>query len=181
VTIRHVGTGAGQAGIMASAEADVSFANDATEKTYATLATPTTPALATGDRLIFRAYGEITNNSAAAVTYLWRLKIGGTTVLATVGQSLTNNAQHRFWFIEVVIALASPTAQRVAGNLMVSGASSNTWPSTTATNMATGYGIATEDLSSSKNVVLTCQMGTADPAASMTLHAASLERVPKVP
>lgn len=158
--------------VVASTEATATVVNTVTETALATLATPT--GVAAGDRLIFRASGDMINNSGGTVNVTLRFKIGATTVLASSAASVgTASAQRRKWVMEVNIALESTSAQRCGAQINISAAGSSSWPIGTA-SVAYGYGTGAEDLTTSKNCVFTVEMDVANAAADWRLHAASL-------
>lgn len=165
--------------ITASVEADTTVVNTVTETAVVTLATPT--GLAAGDHLILRAAGNLLNNTGATVNYTLRFKLGATTVFATAAITvITTSASRRRWACEIFVALESLAAQRAGGFLTISSAAGTGWLG--ASNVAAvlvGQGVAAEDLVTSKNVVLTVEMGTASASADFVCTQASIEFIDK--
>lgn len=159
--------------VVAETTSDVAINTDNTERTYATLATPT--GLAAGDRLHLRCAGNLLNNSGSSVNFTWRLKLGATTFATSTTLSIGTTANRRNWIIDVTIALVSTSSERMSGLMIISGGGTAELPlSPNTTAYGSLIGAATEDLSTSKNVVLTCEMGTSGGQIEHKLTQASL-------
>lgn len=166
--------------LLDEVHADAGSASSSAEQTLATLVWPA-GIVAAGDILRFRAYGDMLNNSGSPVTYTWRFKIGGTTVLATTATSFSASASRHKWSVDLDINAVSASSQRVGGTgLIISSGASDTWAAgASAAQFFVPYGTAAEDSSAALNVILTCQLGTSVSTADVILHAASLTLVKK--
>lgn len=163
------------ASIVGHTVTDVTAVDTTTETTLATLAVPID--VAAGDVLRFQASGDLLNNTGSNVTYAVKLKLGSTTILDTTARSVGTNSGRRYWNADASILLGATNAQRVLGALISYGTpGSNKWQDLSF-SAGGGYNAATEDLTSTKNLVLTITMGTASSSADMILHAAALTHV----
>lgn len=150
----------------------------AAETDLARIAIPANIAKA-GDVFELLAWGDLLNNTGGAVTTTWRLYLGATAYLTSGAVSASANANRRQWNARLLIAMESTTAQRFAGNLLISSANGATWDTlgaTTTTLVASRVGGAI-DMSSARDVALTVQMGTSDANAEVRLFAAALNRL----
>lgn len=163
--------------VIGSTEADASVVNSTAETTLVTFSTPL--GLAIGDRLILRASGDMNNNTGSAATFTFRFKLGATTVIASNAASIATGSQRRKWWREYVVAIkaigGSPV-QLASVSSMISASTSDQESIGTGVP-GVGGGSATEDLSTSKNALLTVQLGTADANADCVLKQASLVRL----
>jgi len=168
---------AGSSGVvLAEVHADAGAPSLNTEQTLATLAIPA-GLIRVGDGLQVLAFGDTVNSSGSAVTYTWRLKIGGTTMLATPAFSHASNPDtnaRRKWKFTAELEFPTTASERVTGDLLTTGATLNTMDAVATALVATGYGTAAEDTAAALNVVFTCQLGTAVSSADVVLHGASL-------
>lgn len=94
----------------------------AAESTFGTLTIPQ-GAPAAGDVIRGSFGGAITNDSGGAVTYIIRLKVGASTILASTAISMATNANSRIFKIEFEIVIQSATAQRTTSELQTSNVS----------------------------------------------------------
>lgn len=163
--------------VIDEVHADTVVSNTTTETDLCSLTLPA-GTLAAGDRLLFLASGEMTNNSAGSISYTFKFKIGATTVL-TGANSYAQSVNHRTWFTEFPITAASTAAQRVGGLMMVSAVGAATMVPSATTVTSPAYGTAAEDTTSAKAIALTITMASADTNASCTLHSASITLVKK--
>jgi hypothetical protein len=169
--------------IVAETTSTTTVSNTVTETSLVSLATPT--GLAAGDRLQFRVGGSILNNSGSTVTYTFRFKLGGTTYATSNLFSIATGANQHGWFVEAVIAVITvASSQSVSGSMLISQTGT---AGLVLTANATGYGafnpsiaVAAEDLSTTKNAVMSVEMGTANASANCVMLQASLMRLVKV-
>lgn len=161
-------------GVVTAVTTDVTIANSTTETTLATLAVPTSAPAASRYRFIIA--GDILNNSAGAVNYTFKVKLGATTVLTASALSLANSATRRQFSVEGDVYVVAPASdQRVRAVAVVGTTSSNNF-SMANINVGPGYGTAAEDLTAGKNLLFTVQLGTADANADCRVHLAVLSR-----
>lgn len=150
---------------------DVAFTNDATERTYMTATLPTS--LAAGDIIDIAVQGENVT-TVNTVTFQNRLKIGATTLLATSAVSHTASANPRRWLFTARLIVVSPTSQLLEWQMTIGPASSTAGAMGAALAVGAGSGTAAEDLSAGKDLTFTIQMGSADAAATCTVHSATV-------
>lgn len=120
-----------------------------------------------------RVGGLLMNNTAGPVTFLWRLKIDATTILATAAISIAQNANQRKWtsrftFVQQSDVVPEPTIIEASGFILVSTATADTMaPLDAAVSVigTTNSGITVPDMSDGFNLSLTMQMGTASASA----------------
>jgi hypothetical protein len=163
--------------ILDEVHADAGVASSAAEQTLATLVLPAV--IAVGDTVRFVAFGDSINSSGSAVTYTWKFKIGGTTVLTSAAISVNSNALRPKWRVDADIVFATTSAERVSGLMTFGGAAATNWGAFSAGASLVGYGTAAEDTASPLNVILTCQLGTSVSTADVVLHGAYLELIKK--
>lgn len=165
--------------VVASTATTVTKTNSVAEETLLTLPTPT--GLVAGDVLSLRVGMEIDNTSGSAVTYTFLAKLGATTFGSTQAISAASAAASNFrritWDIEILLDTLS--AQRMDGIGIIGGPSAFSFSHGTTTSFGALSGVASEDLSTSKNLVITCQMGTSSASASISLKKATLKRLKK--
>lgn len=161
-------------GLIGSIGAAVMVANTAAETTLGSFYLP--EYLQGGDLLDFKFYGQILNNSGAAVKYTWKLYVGATAALTTSAFEAGTAASQRQWSFNGNLYIPEAGSQEVAAVLSgPSAASASNMPiaSTTATGAA-GNGTAAEDLTRTKALRLTMTMSSASAEANCVLKTAAL-------
>jgi hypothetical protein len=113
--------------------------------------------------------GEFLNNTGAAATLTFKVKLGTTTILTTAALSLAQSANRRKWDMEVELLATAADTQRIRGTLQISDADAETFANhSTDGEIVTGYGTATEMTSDALTFVLTGQLGTANASIEVT-------------
>lgn len=120
------------------------------------------------------AWGEMLNNTGGSVTFQFRAKLGSTTMLTST-QAFGTSADKRFWRYELYLPIVSTTSQRANGQLSMTTAGAATTLSFGA--IYTGNGTASEDVSTSKNLILSGQMNTASANATISVTGWYLTKV----
>lgn len=161
--------------VISESHVDLGPVNTVAETTLATHAIPTNPQA--GDLFRFFLVGDLLNNSAAAVTYTFRFKIGATTVITSNALSMTNGVNRRRWWVDGLITVVSLTDQRMGLEAAVAAASTTVLSLSANTSSGAGFGTSAEDLSAGKNLVVTVQLGTADANADCICHQSVLDVV----
>lgn len=162
--------------VAAESHADAGSASSVAEQTLASLTIPTS--VAAGDLLHVHAAGDSLNNSGSNVTYLWRLKVGATTVLASAQSTIAASSSRRRWWLDAVIFITSTAAQFTRAALVHTAAGADsTWGG--VQNHFVGALASAVDTSTTKNVVLTCELGTSVSTADVIHHNSSLIVVKK--
>jgi hypothetical protein len=116
------------------------------------------------------------NSSGGAVTYVYFLKVGATTVITTASVNFASNSNRRKWRFVFDLFFESTTVQEVSADLNVSNAGTMTAPLAIA-NAHIGYSTCTEDFATAKNVVVSVQMGTASANADFVLEGFYIQKV----
>lgn len=132
--------------------------------TITPVATLTIPGgeLVAGDAVRMFVMLEQTNNSGGTVTCLLRAKFGSTTILTLASTfNMGSSANKAHPWVELDLFIETTTAQRLSGRLDLSFVSSATWPRASSTDIGSGYGVATEDTSTAKDLVVSVEMGSA--------------------
>lgn len=120
--------------------------------------------------------GEFLNNTGGADTLVIRVKIGTTTLLATVALSLAASANRRKWFLEAEIISTAADTQRARGTLHISDADTDSFSdSGTDGVFAVGYGTGAEVTSNALDFDVTGQLGTASVNLEVTCTMGQLE------
>lgn len=154
----------------------VSFANSVAENTLATYTIPGGEPVA-GDVYTLDASGTIFNNTGANVTYLWRLKYGATTLMATIAMPFTTSASRRRWTIKAHMLFETTSAEEMWAELLgTATGSGETWSLLGTSESALGQSSAAESSATGKAFALTCQMGTASVNADIFREAYVFER-----
>jgi hypothetical protein len=160
-------TGPAGATLLTSSGSQVSVVNTTSETNLFDYSLASAQA---GDVIEITAFGTKLIDNSAGPTGTWRFKIGGTTVLASLANpsgAASASADLRKWQVKISIIVTSTSAQKVTGVVMDKRGSANNNTSWVVLNDATnqivlvGYGTASEDLTSAKNLILTFQWGTA--------------------
>lgn len=133
---------------------------------------------AVADTCMYRitAGGTYRNSSGGTVGFTFRFKIGATTVLTSASTPQVNAGEIATWrAIFEIIMVGSRNAQRIFGRL-TGNRGTSTWSDVAIFNFV-GYGVATEDLTTAKNISLTAQMGTANTLTNVILQAFTIEEI----
>lgn len=180
-TLTNGSVDVGFAGITASIETDTTVSNTTTKTTVVSLATSTNPPPQPGDRLLLRFNGDVINHTAGAVTYKFEFKLGSTVIVESSATSFSSDGATltpRHFYGEMLIAVVTTSSQIVSGQILGFGSSSGMVIGTGGAYGAIG-GTAAENLAASKNVQVAVTMNTASADAYVTVHSASLERIPR--
>lgn len=120
--------------------------------------------------------GDILNNSGGAVTFVLKFKYDDTTILTTKAISLGADANRRKWRAEIELIAETTSAQRCSALAHISEPATDTWATDESSGVnVTGYGTAAEATSTSKDIKVTAQMGTAHASAEITAKMATVE------
>lgn len=157
---------------ISDVHADAGPVNSVAETTLATLTVPTT--VAAGDIVRAEFSGDMLNNTGSNVTATLKLKVGTTTVFTSSAASAPTSATRRGWDAAVKMLLVSTSDERLRMRAGISSPGNQLTMSSGLVNAA-WYGTAAEDLTSSKDLVLTVTLNTASASADFILHEATLE------
>jgi hypothetical protein len=120
--------------------------------------------------------GTIVNNTGSSHNVRFRFKLGTTTIMDTDVIALASSANTREWTCDVDMFIVSGTAQRAKGRLSISAPGAANWTTNNSNTFdGPGYGTATEDTSSAKNLILSIELSNTGVVAD--IHAWNLERV----
>ena len=131
--------------------------------------------VAANERYRLSIWGDQLNNSGSPVTYIYRFKIGATSVLVSPTQSRVTATGTREWATEIDLYIISTTSQQVVGKHFTAAADAGTF--STSSDQYVGTSSATEDFATAKNIVWSIQMGTANANAQVRLLGYQLEKV----
>lgn len=179
VVKRYTGTAwdANGASVVAKSYATVTASNTAVETTVLSLTLPANKAQV-GDYLRLKAMATIVQNrgGGGAVTYTFRLYVGGALVLTSNNISVTADANLGACPIEADIFVESMTAQRIDFRSEYRRGSTDI--DSGGVFGAVGYGTSSAVLTSDNTVVLTVQMNVADAGSNFACQGGALMRLP---
>ena len=169
-------TGAAGGTVLSYSASQVSVVNTTTETD---LFSYSLAGSAAGDIIEITAFGTRLVNNATNAAATWRFKIGSTTVLQSASiavGSTSASTDLRKWQVKISILISSTSAQKVTGVVMDKRANtnnSNSWIALTDGSnqiVLVGYGTASEDLTSAKNLILTWQWAAAATTSDIDLE-----------
>lgn len=156
--------------------ADATVNNTTAETDLFALNIPTN--LVAGNVLEFEAGGTIVNNTAGAITFTFKIYVGGTAYITTGGVSITaGSTAPRRWSIRGKLVIVDPAAtQEMLASIMISTPSSSSQmpPSASANISAPGNVSTAKNLTSASTLKATVAMGTADANATIVCTTALL-------
>lgn len=137
--------------------------------------------LQAGDVLLLSAAGDNFNNTAGAVNYTLKLRLGATYMLNAGAIGIGNNANRKRWTLSAEILIVSATSQLVTARYFVSNPSTGNWVAIATSPSVVGNGSASEDTTTVKTLGFEVTLGTADPNVDMRVAQASLILVREAP
>jgi hypothetical protein len=142
------------------------------------LASMTLPVSTAGDYYNLKIFGSFLNNTGGNRTFTIRYKLGATTLISGTSGNITTNAAARAWTADVNLYIASTSSQVMTSQFTLGGAGLNTIALTAGITVGSPQlGTATEDVTSTKTLVFTGQLGaTAATTFTMTTFGYVLTR-----
>jgi hypothetical protein len=163
-------------GLLATSDSDLTVVNTTSLSDLFRVTLPTD--LAAGDRVIAEVMGTLTNNSGVSETPTFTVGIGTTTTVATPGAAYVTSAQARAMQMRLIIAVESPTAQRISATLSVGNPNAAAvWSTVVTTSLFAKVFTATENLAVAKDIFFQVQFTAASASMSATTKAYTVQKV----
>ncbi len=138
--------------------------------------TVTAAQVAAGDLLELEAAWDLLNNSGAAVTYTYKVKLGAVTVFQAGGFSINTSTTRYRAHARAVINLASLSDQRWKAEFFGANANASTMSSLTTATSTVGVNSTSVDLSTNQTLSITVTMSAAAATVDTRPYAATLRR-----